>query len=65
MTGSVDREKRELRKLAWLASTTGALSQVEPKNHPSIDKMTGSKPAASAEDVGMVMRAWVSATKDW
>ncbi|MES2494638.1 MAG: hypothetical protein V4618_00860 [Pseudomonadota bacterium] len=66
MKGSVEHERRELRKMAWLASRTGWLSQVDPRKQPSIEKLTGEqrklRPMSSAEIVG-AMQAWVSVTK--
>jgi hypothetical protein len=41
MLGSFDRDRREFRKLAWLASRTGWLAQVDPRQQPSIDKLVG------------------------
>lgn len=47
MLGSFDRDRRELRTFAWLASRTGWLAQVDPRKQPSIDTLVG-EPAAPA-----------------
>jgi hypothetical protein len=43
MSGTFERDRRELRKLAWLASRTGLLAQVDPRKQPSIDELVGEK----------------------
>ncbi|ARR55330.1 hypothetical protein HY78_18730 [Rhizorhabdus wittichii DC-6] len=66
MRGGAERARRELRKLAWLASRTGWLSQVDPRKQPSIDKLTGEQgraPTMSSAEIVGVMQAWAAVTK--
>jgi hypothetical protein len=52
--------------MAWLASRTGWLAQVDPRKQPSIDKLTGEQgraPAMTSTQIVGVMQAWAAVTR--
>ncbi len=66
MRGAFHREKRELRRFAWLASRTGWLAQVRPDKQPSIDTLVGEVKRArvmSGSEIAHAMQAWAAAMK--
>lgn len=66
LLGTVRAEQRRYERMALGARWVGALAQIHPKHHPSVDKLMGRNKPVSAmtpEQIDSAMQAWAGATR--